>query len=229
MTDRGDRSLLSYFNRDTELWRRRARNTVAYQRQLVRRSIPDLYTSLTSATRPNPYTTTAIQSLAEQVQLPDFVDPIEHFTEEDSRSESMTTGISPKHLCTESEDNALDVGAFLEKAADRFSACKDAKIDSMMENLDTRIDEKVDSKLGPVMVRLLKLENQVQSAQGVDLLQRLMGHQAPSRGHDICVFLPWKSRDGVLSRSKHDWIDRGTGKRIYQQAANRELDQIWTA
>ena len=33
-------SLLSYFNSDTELWKRRARNTVANQRQLVRRSIP---------------------------------------------------------------------------------------------------------------------------------------------------------------------------------------------
>ena len=29
----------------------------------------------------------------------------------------------------------------------------DAKIDSMMEHLDKRIDDKVDSKLGPVMDR----------------------------------------------------------------------------
>ena len=76
--------------------------------------IPDLCTSWTSATRPNLCTTTSIQSLAEQVQLPDFVDPIEDLTEEDSRSESMATGRSPKHPRTESDDNGLDVGALLD-------------------------------------------------------------------------------------------------------------------
>ena len=121
--------------------------------------IPDLCTSWTSATWPNTCTPTAIQSLAEHVQLPDFVDPIEDFTEEDSRSESMAVaGRSPKHPRTESDDNGLDVGALLEKAADRFSACLDAKIDSMMEHLDKRIEDKVDSKLGPVMDRLSALE-----------------------------------------------------------------------
>ena len=34
----------------------------------------------------------------------------------------------------------------------------DAKIDSMMEHLDKRKEEKVDSKLGPVMDRLSALE-----------------------------------------------------------------------
>ena len=88
--------------------------------------IPDLCTSWTSVALPNLCTTTAIQSLAEQVQLPDFVDPIQDFTEEDARSESMATGRSPKHPRIESEDNGLDVGALLEKEADRFSACMDA-------------------------------------------------------------------------------------------------------
>ena len=118
--------------------------------------IPDLCTSWTSVTQPNLCTTT---SLAEHVQLPNFIDPIEDFTEEDPRSESMAVaGRSPKHPRTESEDNGLDVGALLEKAAHRFSACMDAKIDSMMEHLDKRIDDKVDSKHGPVMDRLSALE-----------------------------------------------------------------------
>ena len=74
--------------------------------------IHDLCTSWRSATRPNLCTPTVIQSIAEQVQLPDFVDPIEDFTEEDSRSESMAvTGRSPKHPRTESDDNGVDVGA----------------------------------------------------------------------------------------------------------------------
>ena len=79
-------------------------------------------------------------SLAEQVKLPDFIDPIENFTEEDSRSESMAVaGRSPKHPRTESDDNGMDVGILMEKAAekaveeaaDRFSACMDAKIESI--------------------------------------------------------------------------------------------------
>ena len=90
--------------------------------------IPDLCTSWTSATWPNLCTPTAIQNLAEQVQLPDFVDSIEDITEEDSRSEiTSVTGRSPKHPRIESDDDGLDVGALLEKAADRFSACMDAK------------------------------------------------------------------------------------------------------
>ena len=108
--------------------------------------------------RPNLCTTTSIQNLAEQVQLPDSVDTIEDFTEENSRSENMATGRSPKHPRTESDDNGLDVGALLDKAADRFSACMDAKISSMMDQLDKRIEDKVDSKLVPVMDRLSALE-----------------------------------------------------------------------
>ena len=68
------------------------------------------------------------------------------------------TGRSPKHLRTDSEDNGLDVSALLEKAADCFSACMDAKIDSMMEHWEKRVDDKVDSKLGPAMDRLTPLE-----------------------------------------------------------------------
>ena len=87
-------------------------------------------------------TTTAIQSFAEQVQLLDFIDPVEDFTEGDSTTEIMSvTGRSLKHPLTESDDNGLDVGALLEKAAekalekatDRFSACNDAKIESVWE------------------------------------------------------------------------------------------------
>ena len=121
--------------------------------------IPDLCTSWASPMRSTSCTTTAIQELAEQVQLPDFIDPVEDFTEEDSRSESMAvTGRSPKHPRTESDDNGLDVGALLEKATDRFSACLDANIESIWERMDKRIDDKVDSNLGPVMDKLSALE-----------------------------------------------------------------------
>ena len=153
MTDHGGSSLLSYFNRDTELWKRRVQNTVAKQRQ-------------------NMCTPTVIQSLAEHVQLPDFFVLIEDFTEEDSRSESMAvTGRSPKHLRTESEDNGLDVGALMEKATDRFSSCMDAKIESIWERMDKRIDDKVDSKLGPVMDKLSASDSKLGSV--VDRLSAL--------------------------------------------------------
>ena len=60
--------------------------------------IPDLCTSWTSATRPNLCTTADIQNLSEHVQLPDFIDPIADFTEEDSITEIMSvTGRSPEH------------------------------------------------------------------------------------------------------------------------------------
>ena len=99
------------------------------------------------------------------MQLPDFIDPIEDFTEEDSRSESMAvTGRSPKHPRTESEDNGLDVGALLEKSADRFIACMVAKIESMMEQLDKRIEDKIDSKLVPVMDRISALEERTSTS-----------------------------------------------------------------
>ena len=75
-------------------------------------------------------------------------------------------GRSPKHPRTESDDNGLDVGVLMEKAAekavekatDRFSACIDGKIESIWERMDKRIEYKVDSKLGPVMDRLSALE-----------------------------------------------------------------------
>ena len=122
---------------------------------------PNLCTYWTNATFPNLCTLTVIQGFAEHVKLPasaDFIDPIEDFSEEDSRFGSMAvTGRSPKHPRTESEDNGVDVGALLEKAADRFSACLDAKVDSMMDRLEKRIDDKIDSKLGPVMDRLSAL------------------------------------------------------------------------
>ena len=155
MTDHGDVFLLAYFDGDTELWRRRAKILSPSSDSWTEARIFDLCTSWTSPTRSTLCTTTAIQSLAEQVQLLDFIDPVEDFTEEDSTTEIMSvTGRSLRHPLTESDDNGLDVGALLEKATDRFSACMDAKIESVRERMDKRIDDKVDSKLGPVMVKL---------------------------------------------------------------------------
>ena len=104
--------------------------------------IPGLCTSWTSVALPNLSTTTDIQSLAEQVQ---------HCC-------------SPTHPRTESEDNGLDVGALLEKAADRFSISMDAKIETMMEQLDKRIEDKIDSKLIPVMDRISALEERTSTS-----------------------------------------------------------------
>ena len=52
----------------------------------------------------------------------------------------------------------MDIAALLDRAADRFSACTDTKVDSMMDRLEKQIDDKIDSKLGPVMDRLSVLE-----------------------------------------------------------------------
>ena len=57
-----------------------------------------------------------------------------------------------------SEEDSVDIAALLDRAADRFSACMDTKVDSMMDRLEKRIDEGIDSKLGPVMDRLSVLE-----------------------------------------------------------------------
>ena len=77
--------------------------------------IPDLCTSWTSVSQPNLCTTT---SLAEQVQLPDFIDPIEDFTEEDLISVRMAVaGRSPKHPRTESDDNGMEIAILMEKSS----------------------------------------------------------------------------------------------------------------
>ena len=88
-------------------------------------------------------------------------------------------GRSPKHPRTDSDDKGLDVGALLEKAVekatDRFSACMDAKIESIWERMNKRIDDKVDTqKLGPVMDNCRHWRRQVQAAQGVDPLHHLI-------------------------------------------------------
>ena len=92
----------------------------------------------------------------------DFADPIgpiEDFGEEDVMAAAgSVAGRSPKHLRTGSEEDCLDVAALLDRAADRFSACIDTKVDSMMDRFAKRIDENIDSKLGPVMDRLTVFE-----------------------------------------------------------------------
>ena len=40
----------------------------------------------------------------------------------------------------------MDIAALLDRAADRFSACMDTKVDSMTDRLEKRIDEKIDSQ-----------------------------------------------------------------------------------
>ena len=73
-------------------------------------------------------------------------DPIEDFSEEDMATGNMAAaGRSPnKHPRTGSKKDNVDIAALLYRAADRFSACMDTKVDSMMDRLEKRIDEKID-------------------------------------------------------------------------------------
>ena len=70
---------------------------------------------------------------------------------------SMGAGRSHKHPRTVSKEDNLDVAALLDRAADRFCAW-DVKVVSMMDRLEKRIDERIDSKLGPVMDGLTPLK-----------------------------------------------------------------------
>ena len=105
--------------------------------------------SWTDAQQQNPCTPNVIQGFAEDVSLPTD-DPIEDFSEVDMATGSMASaGRSPnKHPRTGSEEDNMDIAALLDRAADRFSACMDTKVDSMMDRLEKLIDEKIDSKLG---------------------------------------------------------------------------------
>ena len=121
--------------------------------------------SWTDAQQPNPCTPVVTQDVAEHVCLPadgenwedkefaDPVDPIEDFSGgygkwkyggcwKISRDPRMT----------------VDFAALFDRAADKFSACMDTKVDSMMDRLEKRIDQKNDYELGLVMDRLSALE-----------------------------------------------------------------------
>ena len=100
--------------------------------------------SWTGAQLPNPCTLTVIQGFAEHVCLL-ADDPIEDFSEEDMATGSMAAaGRSPnKHPRSGSEEDSVDIAALLDRAAGRFSACMDTKVDSMMDRLEKRIDEKI--------------------------------------------------------------------------------------
>ena len=83
------------------------------------------------------------------------------------------------------------------------SACMDTKVDSMMDRLEKRIDEKIYSKLGPVMDRLSVLEKTSCSTRsGPSSLSDNGGSSGQSSTAgvftcSICSFVPGNSRDGV--------------------------------
>ena len=91
--------------------------------------------SWTDVQQPDPSTPTVIQGFAEHV-LAD--DPIEDLSEEDMATGSVAvSGKSPdKHPRTGSEEDSVDIASLLDRAADRFSACMDLKVDSMMDRLE---------------------------------------------------------------------------------------------
>ena len=104
------------------------------------------------AQQTNPCTPIVIQGFVEHVCLPTD-DSIEDFSEEDIATGSMAVaGRSPnKHLRTGSEEDSVDIAALLDGAADRFSACMDTKVDSMMDPPEKRNDHKFDSTLRLVL------------------------------------------------------------------------------
>ena len=95
-------------------------------------------------------------------------EPFEEFSDNDSMS--VISGRSPKHPRTSTEDDGqLNIAALLDQAAVRFGAtlntnCADliatvnTNIDSMMDRLEKKMDDKIDTKLGPVVDRLTALE-----------------------------------------------------------------------
>ena len=223
MTDHGGISHLSCFDGGAELWRRGARRPAVTVGQTLNHQTCVLLGQVLLGRTCAP---TVIQGFAEHVRLPasaDFIDPIEDFSEEDSRFGSMAvTGRSPEHPRTDSEDNGLDVGALLEKVTDHFSACMNAKVDSMMDRLEKRIDDKIDSKLGPVMDRLTVLEksNTSSTRSGPSSSSHNGGSAGGATGaSDICTLLSGNQGVVRFSRSKHAWSDRGSGKAFHDQDA----------
>ena len=175
--------------------------------------------SWTDAQQPNPCTPNVSQGFAECVCLPSD-DPIEDFSEEGTAAGSMAVaGRSPnKHPRTGSEEDSVDIAALLDRAPDRFSACMDTKVDSMMDRLEKRIDGKIVSKLGPVMDRLSVQEknNSSRTRSGPSSLSDnggSAGQSSAAGGNTPAVFAPSyleiKGRCGF--RDKHTWPDGGSG------------------
>ena len=94
-----------------------------------------------------------------------------------------------KHPRTGSEEDSVDIAALLDRAAN----CMDTQVDSLMERLEKRIDEKTDLKLGPVMDKLSVLEKTSTSTRSVLQVRAVLLVE-----HLQYLFLlTWKSRGGV--------------------------------
>ena len=108
----------------------------------------------------------------------------------------------------------MDFAALLDRAADRFSACMDTKVDSMMDRLEKRIDENIDSKLGPVMNRLSVLEKISHCLTMVVLLDRavLLALLLQPSFLEIMVWCGFRDQ-------KHTWTDRGSSQGDHHQVA----------
>ena len=122
-----------------------------------------------------------------------------------------------KHPSTERRRIVWILLALLDRAADRFSACTDTKVDSTMDRLEKRIDEKIYSKLGPVMDRLSVLEKTSISTSSFP--SSLSDNGGSCRSEQcywrctcsICSFLPGNQGVVRISRQKHTWPDGGSG------------------
>ena len=128
-----------------------------------------------------------------------------------------SAGRSPnKHPRTGSEEDSMDFAALWDRAADRFSACMDTKVDSMMDRLEKRIDGKIDSKLSPVMDRLSVLEKTSKSTRcGSSSLSDNGGLLALLLHY--LLLLIWKSRGGA---------DFGTETHIWRSSPNCDWELV---
>ena len=201
--------------------------------------------SWTDAQQQNPCNPTVTQGFAEHTCLPtdrenwedkdfaDPIDPIEDFSEDDHMAAAgsmAAAGRSPKHPRTGSEEDSVDLAALLDRAADRFCACMDTKVVSMRHRLEKRIDERIDSKLVPVMDRLSALEKTSDSTRSGPSSTSEKGGSAGLNGgeegrgrqHIACGIRPFFLGDqGVvrIPRQEQTWFDGGSGYRSHCQAA----------
>ena len=163
-----------------------------------------------NAQQPNPCTPAVIQGLAGHVCLPSD-DPIDDFSEEDMATGSMVAAVrSPnKHPRSGSGGQCGYCCPF-------GSACMGTKVDSMMDHLEKRIDEKIVLQLGLVMDRLSGSTRSRPSSLSDNGVFFWSEEYYWCCTYSICSFVPGNQGVVWMSRQKHTWLDGGTGQRNHR-------------
>ena len=131
--------------------------------------------------------------------------------------------------------DSMDVAALLDRAADRSCACSDTKVESMMDRFEKRIDERIDSKLGPVMDRLTALEKTNSSTKSghtlrltmVDVLDTMLAVAAHRPRFSLPLFLEIKGWCGFRDKNTHGLTEAQATEIIFS-SCDKEIDSIWT-